>query len=340
MTKTHKIDASAKHLDEFLSWLLSRQRQVDMPGAGRSFRRRTSRFWELWPLPPIVDEIHHVIHVDGIYLGRKAVVLIARNETHVLGWYLARSENSKAWSALMDRIAPPDVVVTDGGSGFAKAKRLSWPDTEVQRCVFHAFNQIKKGTTTRPRLPAGREFYALGKRLLHLHSQDDVHHWIADYVQWCLRWEDFLNERTWIDNRHVLTHERLVRAQRGINRLLHQGTLFTYLDTDLLLDGVIPATNNRIEGGTNAPLRAMLRDHRGMSLMRRIKAIFWWCYRNSEFPLPAAEILKVMPTDAYIEQAYRQLAPFEQRTASIELWGDAIAWHELHTADAFKTDWD
>lgn len=311
-----------------------------MPGHGRSFRRRTVKFWNLWPLPPLIDEVHHVVYVDGLHLGRKAVVLIARTDTHVIGWYLAKTENSRAWSALMDRIAPPDVVVTDGGSGFEKARRHSWPDTQVQRCVFHAFQQIKTGTTTRPRLPAGQELYALGKSMFRIETIEQAHQWIADYVAWCVRWEEFLSEKTWIDNRHVFTHDRLVRAQRSITKLLRDGTLFTYLDADLLLDGAIPATNNKIEGGTNAPLRTMLRDHRGLRLLRRVKAIFWWCYLNSEYPLPAAQILTVMPTDTDIENYYRQLTGIEQRSTSIEQWGDAIAWHELHQAAPYRTDWD
>lgn len=92
-----------------------------MPGGGRSFRRRCEPLWQLWPFSPIVDEVHEVIFVDGIHLGRGAVVLIAQTPDCVLGWYAARSENSRAWEALMSRIAPPALVVTDGGSGFAKA---------------------------------------------------------------------------------------------------------------------------------------------------------------------------------------------------------------------------
>ena len=30
-----------------------------------------------------------------------------------------------------------------------------------------------------------------------------------------------------------------------------------------------------------ARLRAMLRDHRGLNIERRIKAAFWWCYMHS-----------------------------------------------------------
>ena len=56
-TSTRPIDRSAKGLDEFLAWLLSGERQADLPGGGRTFRRRTSRFWDLWPMPPLVDEV-------------------------------------------------------------------------------------------------------------------------------------------------------------------------------------------------------------------------------------------------------------------------------------------
>ena len=113
ITTLNEIDSTAKHLDEFVAWLLGRRRQADMPGGGRSFRRRCEPLWQLWPFSPIVDEVHDVIVVDGIYLGRGAVVLIAQTPDCVLGWYAARSENSRAWGALMSRIAPPALVLTD-----------------------------------------------------------------------------------------------------------------------------------------------------------------------------------------------------------------------------------
>ena len=142
----NSIDNSAKRLEEFLAWLLSGTRQVDMPGQGRSFRRRCKDLWSIWPLAPLVDEVHDVVFVDGIHLGRKAVVLIACTPDYVLGWYAARAENSRAWTALMQRIAPPLLVVSDGGGGFEKALRQVWPDSEHQRCTFHVFTQIRQAT--------------------------------------------------------------------------------------------------------------------------------------------------------------------------------------------------
>ena len=177
-----KIDNSAKRLDEFLGWLLTKRRQADMPGGGRTFRRRTAEFWHVWPLPPVTGEVCRVVFVDGLYLGRKACVLIARSEESVLGWYVARSESSGAYRALMARIAPPEVVVTDGGSGFQKARRQAWPDTRVQRCTFHAFEQVKRYTTTRPRTQAGVDLYALAKGLLRVGDPGQAAAWLAEHT--------------------------------------------------------------------------------------------------------------------------------------------------------------
>lgn len=114
-TFTHRIDNAAKLLAAFLGWLLSHKRQSDMPGGGRTFRRKCARFWEVWPITPVTGEIHRCVFADGIYLVRDLVVLIACTEERVIGWYLARSESSRSWAALMSKVAPPDVVVTDGG---------------------------------------------------------------------------------------------------------------------------------------------------------------------------------------------------------------------------------
>lgn len=135
---TVRRDADAAALREFPGWLMSKGSQLEMPGRGRSFRRRTARFWEVWPMPVADGEWHRVLYVDGIWLARDLVVLICRSDERVVSWCMARSETSRAWSALMDPTPAPDVVVADGGPGFASAVRRSWPGTRVQRCVLLA----------------------------------------------------------------------------------------------------------------------------------------------------------------------------------------------------------
>lgn len=343
-TKTHSINSDAKQLKVFLDWLMSRKRQTDMKVSGRTFRRNTSKFWKYWALPPLIDEIHRVVYVDGIHLGRKAVILIACSDEYVLGWYLARHEHTQAWVNLLRRIAPPDMVVSDGGQGFLSAVKQVWPDTQVQRCVFHAYSQARRYTTRNPRLVPGRELLLIANELLHIKTEKEALTWLRKYFDWCKCWDEFLSEKTFIEGRYVFTHERLRKAKTSLNRLINSGHLFTYLDPLLSLGGVLPSMNNVIEGGVNAPIREMLRLHRGLSLNRRIKAIFWWCYLNTECPLDPASILSVMPTDDDIDTIYNKLTTREKLSSDIPKWGDAVMWSELHHIDpsheAFRHDWD
>lgn len=329
-SKTHQIDNEAKQLKIFLSWLLTSKRQFDMPGQGRSFRRLASRFWRCWPLPRFVDEIHRVVYVDGIYIARNIVILIACSDSHILTWHLAKSENSHSWSALMSKIAPPEMVVTDGGSGFSKAAKQIWPNVPIQRCLFHVFCQVKRYTTARPNLQAGKELYQLAKELLYIKEIKHAEWWIERFMSWCDFWSDFLAEKSIIDGKLVYTHERLRKARRSLVALINNGTLFTFLNPNLAAEEPLPSMNNRIEGGVNSQLRELLRRHRGLNTTRRIKAVFWWCYMHTEHPEAPSEIIKNMPTDDDIELLREY---FGQIIDNIEIpseWGQGIVWSEFH----------
>ena len=147
-------------------------------------------------MPPKVEEPRNVLFLDGIYLGRKACVLICCDETNVLGWYLCRYEHARAWMALMKRIAEPRMVVSDGGTGFAKALKKVWPNARHQRCMFHVFCQVKRYTTSRPNTLAGFELYNLAKDLLKIKSRQEANKWGERFIDWVKRYQDFLNEMT------------------------------------------------------------------------------------------------------------------------------------------------
>ena len=163
---TVRYDDMATRLDEFLGWLLSKDSQAAMPGGGRSFRRRTAEFWEVWSTP-----------------------------------------------------------VPDGGGGFAKAVRETWPRTRVQRCTFHAFSQVKRYTTTRPKLQAGRELYLIARDLMGIETLHQAELWVERYLDWCGFWADFLEDRTVVDGRRVYTHERLRRARSSLSSLVVSANL-------------------------------------------------------------------------------------------------------------------
>lgn len=342
MAFTQKIDTSAKNLQIFLKWLFSKQTQKDMPGEGRTFRRKTSMFWDIWPLPPKIEGKRDVLYLDGIYVSKKVCVLICCDKDNVLGWYLCRKEHSGAWIALMKRIAEPEIVVSDGGYGFAKALKKVWPNARHQRCLFHVFCQVRRYTTSRPKTPAGAELYMLAKDLMHLETKEDSEKWVNRFIEWLKKYNQFLSQMTYDEHGNSsYTHERLLRAQQSLQRLVKNGTMFTYLDESLKskVDD-IPSTNNQIEGGINAQLRAMLREHRGLSIERRLKAIFWWCYMHSPDPLPAAEILKVMPTDKSIADIYKRMSKKYKVDNTIPSWGDGIVWEEFHKSVDYPVYWD
>ena len=342
ITFTNPIDNSTKQFLQFQHWLFSKDVQKEMSGVGRSFRRKISKFWEIWPMLPKIESPMNVVYMDGIYLSRKACILICCNEGNVLGWYLCRYENSGAWEALMQRIAAPAMVVSDGGHGFRKALKRVWPKAKLQRCTFHAFLQVKRYTTSKPKTIAGIEMYMIAKDLLMIKDMGQAGHWVTRLINWRIRHKTFFSEMTRDEKGNLRPmHERLLKAERSLSRLVRQNTLFTYLDESLSYGEELPSTNNRIEGGINAQLRTMLRNHRGMSIERRIKAVFWWCYFHTPKPLSASEILKVMPTDRSISKLYKAMNERAKLEDSISLWGDTIVWHERYKSDSFPACfWD
>ncbi len=84
----------------------------------------------------------------------------------------------------------------------------------------------------------------------------------------------------------------------------------------------------------------MLRLHRGMSTLRRVKAVFWWCHMHSENPMPPAEILAAMPTDDDIAELYRRTVYEPQKREGPVEWGDGLVWAELRHSSPWRMDWD
>lgn len=220
--------------------------------------------------------------------------------------------------------------------GIEGARRAQWPSTRVQRCTFHAFEQVKRCTTTRPRTQAGVDLYGIAKRLLKVEDADGAAAWLASFAGWCSDYDAFLKERAVVDGAVRFRHERLRKARRGLERLCREGTLFTYLDADLVKGGEVPATNNAIEGGVNRQIRIVLDEHRGMRLDHMVKAVFWYCVSRLECPPPPESILRDMPTDDDIDGLYEKAAELGSRDESVARWGDAVVWSEFHSSDPWS----
>ena len=95
---------------------------------------------------------------------------------------MCRYENSRAWDALMQRIAAPAMVVSDGGHGFRKALKRVWSKAKLQHCTFHAFLQVKRYTTGSPKTIAGIEMYMIAKDLLMIKDLGQAANWVTRLI--------------------------------------------------------------------------------------------------------------------------------------------------------------
>ena len=81
----------------------------------------------------------------------------------------------------------------------------------------------------------------------------------------------------------------------------------------------------------------LLRPHRGLPLLHRIKAVFWWCYMHTENPLPAAEIIRVMPTDDDVDGLFAAASSNRgQDDGAPEEYGAGIVWSEFHMPTSYR----
>lgn len=109
-----------------------------------------------------------------MHLSGGWVLLIARDREHVLEWQWAANESAQAYTALLERLAPADVVTTDGAAGALAAIAHLWPSTRVQRCLVHVHRDIIRDLTMHPRTEPARALLALSRRLTSITSVDQA----------------------------------------------------------------------------------------------------------------------------------------------------------------------
>ncbi|KFI61964.1 putative transposase [Bifidobacterium cuniculi] len=230
----------------------------------------------------------------------------------------------------MARLAPPDPVVRDGDGGLLKALRERWPDTPVQRCLFHVCLAITKTTGTKPSTDICQQLRDLAVQISEVHDDESAIRWLDGRQDWCHRWQEYLDETvTDAKGRKRPALPRIVAVRRMADRLIASGTLFAFLDQE-----GAPATNNRIESA-NGRIRQMPRDHRGMSKARMVKAICWWCHQHGEHPESDAWLAAHALTEQQVDDWYRdawQHRPQDLRDPdSLPLrYGIGIDWNAFH----------
>lgn len=308
-----------EQLHRFLIWLTGKSTQAQAGGGtGRSFRDQTAWCWDLRPQMPVTGEVHDAVLVDGIWIGSWCLLIALSDTGHVIAWQWAARESTAAWEALFGQVPPPEVVVTDGGSGIRSALANTWPDTAVQRCIFHLQMNVTRELTRNPRLKAGRALRALALNLSTVADVDAAIQWRLALEGWWQRFGHLTKERTIYGNGQFgFTHERLRKAWGILHRAAEAGHIFTFLEHGN------PRTTSPLEGGINAQIRLLLRHHRGMTIEHRRRAVEWFLLLR-EVPLERAHQHAHTPEPAVPQTVQEHLGP--------ELYGTGLdategLWH-------------
>ena len=293
----------ADELADFIAWATSRHTQDEQEGSARAFRRRTCWCWQVpVPHPPVTGQVHDQIFIDGMHLSGEWVLLIARDREHVLEWQWAANESAQAYTALLERLAPADVVTTDGAAGALAAIAHLWPSTRVQRCLVHVHRDIIRDLTMHPRTEPARALLALSRRLTSITSVDQASAWLTMLHDFGHTFREWMSQRTfaaqdpaWASKTGKTwwyTHERTRRAYRRLARLARQGVLFTYLTNPdgTPADPPACATTNHVES-INAVVRELLHAHRGASAYHQAVIAEWALLLRTPQPPTPTEVL-------------------------------------------------
>lgn len=305
-TNTNDAAKQAYRFRLFLKWLDSPLSLAAIAATQNRSRRQLTRWFEpFWfvqvPINNDPYRIYDQIFIDGTYFGTDNCLLVAATKHHVIAWHWCKRENAANYNRLFDKIKyPPVVVTTDGQAGALKAIKQTWPEAKVQRCLIHVKRNIQAAVGNSPVLASGKALKQLSLRLLQVKDEQQAAEWVALLQEFHHLYGKWLNEKTYINDqnrseiptkfrdnkRFFYTHYRHRKAYNLLEKLTRNGHLFTYLTSkdDIVGREGLSRETNSLEGGINAQIKALARNHRGMSPEHRRTAVDWWCYLHTEHP--------------------------------------------------------
>ncbi|PRQ10276.1 transposase [Corynebacterium sp. 13CS0277] len=298
--------------------------------SARTLQRHFQKLWLIpVPRPAANNTYDEQVFIDGTYLGDNLCLLIASTSDRVLAWHWCHTENTSSYLKLLDQINRPRLITCDGHRGALKAITMMWgtPDpttghtTRTQRCRIHIHRNIKAKITRRPNTAAGKALLQLSRNLLTITDTQEAAEWLVHLQQFHQVYHRWLDEKTYVKDvpRSAIpankrknktfwyTHDRTRSAYYQLLRLHEQGHLFAFLDVscelldeqlgltttpDIITAACYRADTNVLEGGFNAPLKALLRAHRGLTPERQRTLCDWWLFAKTGCPTSPEQIAR------------------------------------------------
>lgn len=208
-----------------------------------------------------------ILVTDTTFFGSKYGVLVCRCPRLKRNLYFHElttekpEEYRKARVALEKHGYDIEAVTIDGKRGVLSV----FSDIPVQLCQFHQVKTVKTYLTSRPKLDAGKELWAITLTLTISTEKT-----FAELLKlWETRWGEFIKEKSYQEDgiHWRYTHRRIRSAIRSLKTNLPH--LFTYQKYPALK---IPNTTNSIDGYF-WKLKKLLNVHCGLTAKKRYKMI-------------------------------------------------------------------
>jgi len=175
--------------------------------------------------------------------------------------------NVYAWFSKLNKEGLNPLYITmDGEQSVIRAVKEIWPQTKIQRCLYHIQREGMRWLRTYPKTQAGKDLRRLLKTLCKIKSFEGRNDFIASYAAWLNQHRDFVlalpkNEVAFKDLRKTMS-------------LIYNALpdMFYYLT-----DKNIPKTTNILESFYSR-LKSDYRKHRGLTEKHKISYLNWYCY--------------------------------------------------------------
>lgn len=160
----------------------------------------------------------------------------------------------------------PLVMTMDGELSVIRAIRDVWPQTKIQRCLYHIQREGMRWLRSFPKTQAGCELRAILSALASIKSFKDRDIFFELFHAWI--------------NAHYAVIRNLPKSTIEFKDLKRTVTLIKNASPDMFhyLDAPnAPSTTNALEGFFSR-LKSDYQRHRGLSVQHRISYLSWYCY--------------------------------------------------------------
>jgi transposase-like protein len=217
------------------------------------------------------EEIRYVIY-DATYFHKDGCVLNLMNATNqnIIAHTYVKKESfrdSYSWFMNLKHLGlNPVFITTDGERSIMRAMKLVWPETKLQRCLYHLQHEGMRWLRTYPKTEAGKELRKILSKLSRIKTGQERDAFVRIYAAWVKQYGSLVQSLPRTDIAYKDLQRTVVLLKNALPDMFHYIT-----------NSNVHATTNALEG-FHSRLKADYRRHRGLTQEHRIQYIAWYCY--------------------------------------------------------------